>query len=98
MNLKNNYEKIQLSKHLTEHPPGNLIEFIHKILSDENERVRFATEVAPDDEGAASMLNISLRTYYRKTKVLREIQSKEKDEQKTNNIRNTTFPGDPEVK
>jgi hypothetical protein len=96
-NIKTSYERIQLSQYLTANPPDNIIEFIHKILSDENERLKFAIKVAQDDDSAANMLNISLRTYYRKTKLLKEIKLKE-NEQKTLTIRTATLKRDSEAK
>ena len=61
--IKTQYEKVQIAKYLKANPRISRVSLIHKLLTNEMERVDFAYKLSKGvrDE-AANMLGISVRT------------------------------------
>lgn len=77
--MKTQFEKIQIAKYMRANPPSNIVDLIHDLLSSEDKRVRLALKLTDDTVGAASLLNMSKRSVFRKVEIKDEQDEKGKE-------------------
>lgn len=63
--LQTQFEKVQICKYLSKNPQ-DMVDLIHKILTDEVGRVEIAKEICTDVTGMSTLLRVSERTVNRR--------------------------------
>lgn len=65
IDIRSQYEKVQIAKFLKANPQISKVNLIHALLTNEGERARFANRICETKGVAAEMLNMSVRTFHR---------------------------------